>query len=192
MSSTEIVEKKQEVRQSLLKKRKKLTDDELETASRVICDRICHLDMFKDAEFVHVYLPIKSKKEVNTLPLIEEMFREHKRIVVPITEFDRIALRHVILKDISDLRKNKWGVPEPVHQEKIDIDRLDLVITPMVGGDFERNRIGYGKGYYDSFLHQVDCPKIGLLFDFCLVPELPVEQHDVKLDMLVTENRIIH
>jgi 5-formyltetrahydrofolate cyclo-ligase len=71
------------------------------------------------------------------------------------------------------------------------IEKLGLVIVPMVGGDNQKNRIGYGKGFYDRFLKQVDCPTVGLLFNECLVQKIPVEPFDVSLGKIITEDQII-
>lgn len=192
MSFTDIIDQKKEVRKILMAKRMAITAEEINLASDKICKQLLELEEFQQAQIVHIYLPIEKKKEVDTLPIIDASFRLQKQVIVPITEFDHIELQHVILNDLSELKKNKWGVPEPVNREEVEVERLELVVVPMVGGDYSGNRIGYGKGYYDSFLQKVKCPKIGLLYDACLVEQLPVEDHDVKLDYLITEKRIIH
>jgi 5-formyltetrahydrofolate cyclo-ligase len=183
---------KQKIREQLLKKRKRLSAYDYTSVNKEILQRLLQLDTFKKAQTIHVYLPIVKRKEIDTLPIIRLLLKKGKNVVVPITEFDRIALRHVALVNMEDLKTNRWGVPEPVQQIAIDIQELDLVIVPMVGGDMHGNRLGYGKGYYDSFLKKVNCPKIGLLPETCLVDNIPVEEHDVPLDFLITEDRIIH
>jgi len=182
---------KQKIREKLLMKRKGLSSYDYKSVNKQILHRLVHLDTFKKAQTIHIYLPIVKQKEVDTLPVIGSLLEKGKNVVVPITEFDRIALRHVALDNMKDLKTNRWGVPEPVQQIDIDIQELDLVIVPMVGGDMHGNRLGYGKGYYDSFLKEVNCPKIGLLPETCLVDNIPVEEHDVPLDYLITEDRII-
>ncbi|HKK44144.1 MAG TPA: 5-formyltetrahydrofolate cyclo-ligase, partial [Balneolaceae bacterium] len=80
---------------------------------------------------------------------------------------------------------------EPNGGEQVSPKELDLVVIPMVGGDEQRNRIGYGEGFYDRFLSLVSCPKIGLTFEQNIVERIPVEDFDITLDKIITEQRVI-
>ncbi len=68
---------------------------------------------------------------------------------------------------------------------------LDLVLVPGLAFDAHRNRIGYGRGYYDRFLAQVAAPRIGLIPDALLVEAVPVDDHDVPVDLVVTDTTTI-
>jgi len=63
--------------------------------------------------------------------------------------------------------------------------------VPMVAGDLKKNRIGYGKGFYDRFLRDLGCPSAGLVFELCIADEIPVEDFDIPLSKLITEKRVI-
>ena len=95
------------------------------------------------------------------------------------------------IDDFSELNsKNEYGILEPENYDK-EIDKVDLVIVPCVAFDKKCHRIGYGKGCYDVFLEGMDIKRIGLAFDMQVVDAIPAEGHDIKLDKVITEKRII-
>lgn len=182
---------KQQIREKLLARRKSLPEKHYLQKSKQIYERLKNLDEFKQANFVHCYVSINKRREVNTHPLLKEMLQAGKNVAVPFTQIEKGTLRHIQLKHFEDLESNRWGVLEPGEGDEIHPGKLDLVIVPMVGGDLNKNRIGYGKGFYDRFLAKTNCPKIGLLFEECLVERLPAERFDVRLNKVVTESKIV-
>ena len=90
------------------------------------------------------------------------------------------------------------GVLEPKQElrgradRRIDPTELDLIVAPGLAFDRRGGRLGYGKGYYDRFLHQIrgDATKLAVCFECQLFPEIPVLPHDVRMDLVVTENAI--
>ncbi|WP_234572171.1 5-formyltetrahydrofolate cyclo-ligase [Rhodohalobacter sp. 614A] len=189
MSAPSISKKK--LRRFFLVERMKLSEVEVETKSESIINRVLESDEFKKAQTVHTYISIKEKNEVRTFPFIEACFKEQKRVVVPKIVGDG-TLEHIELNSLDDLTINNWGVPEPPTKKQVPIDTLDLIIVPMVAGDRSKNRLGYGKGFYDRFLEISEAVKIGLLFDCQLYNnKLPVESFDIPLDILITESQRI-
>lgn len=85
---------------------------------------------------------------------------------------------------------NKFHIGEPVG-DAVDASCLELIIVPAVALDGKRNRLGRGKGFYDRLLSTTSCPTIGVVCDFQLVDEVPVEQHDRPLDCVVTSDMVI-
>ena len=75
--------------------------------------------------------------------------------------------------------------------EPSDIDEIDLVIVPGLAFDLHGHRLGYGTGYYDRFLKQTEATRVGVAFDVLTIDILPVAKHDVAMNTLVTESRII-
>lgn len=187
----DIFQEKKRLRKELLNRRTNIPENEYQRASEIIIDNVTQLQEFKRAETIHCYVSMNNRGEVNTHQLIRRLFSLGKRVVVPITNFEDGTLIHVILNSFDELEKNKWGVLEPEGGEKINPEKLDLVLVPMVGGDEMCNRIGYGKGFYDRFLSEVSCPKIGLIFEQNIVKRIPVEEFDVTLDKIITEDRVI-
>jgi 5-formyltetrahydrofolate cyclo-ligase len=186
----DIKEWKETIRERLLEIRSSIPEQEFLQKSAEICDRLQGLSEYRNAEIIHCYVSINERREVNTHPLLSGMLAAGKKVIVPITQISNGTLRHVELKSINDLKANEWGMLEPADGEEVAVETLDLVIVPMAGGDRQKNRIGYGKGFYDRFLAQVECPSVGLLFEEGLIEDIPTEPFDVPLDILVTEDRI--
>lgn len=186
-----IQKKKEDLRNYYLRIRSHMSEEEYKKCSRVIIRRLKDSSAYNQAKWVHCYVSINERREVNTHPLIQEMLSGKKQAVVPVTNFGPGTLTHVQLNNFEDLNSNKWGVPEPGSGDEVTADDLDLVVVPMVAGDPQCNRLGYGKGFYDRFLSQVDCPKIGLLYESCMAEQLPTEDFDVTLDQIITEDRVV-
>ncbi|MDP7322999.1 MAG: 5-formyltetrahydrofolate cyclo-ligase, partial [Candidatus Woesearchaeota archaeon] len=100
------------------------------------------------------------------------------------------------IKNFNELEPKTWGILEPKDEfiRKFDIENVDLVIIPGIVFDQNGHRIGYGYGYYDRFLKKLDknVVKIGFGFEFQIVDKIPEEKHDVPVDIMVTEKRVIN
>ncbi|MFH5885364.1 5-formyltetrahydrofolate cyclo-ligase [Halalkalibaculum sp. DA3122] len=186
-----IKEKKEELRSRLLNLRAGLPEPDYQKASENITARLQTLPEFKSSRTVHCYVSMNSRREVDTHALLRWMLASNKRVVVPVTDIETTELRHVELHSFESLQRNEWGVLEPANGREVQPDELDFVIVPMVGADLERNRIGYGKGFYDRFLANTEAPSAGLCFEECIVESIPTEPYDVKVAAVVTERRVI-
>jgi 5-formyltetrahydrofolate cyclo-ligase len=82
-----------------------------------------------------------------------------------------------------------FGIPEPSSGKVIGYNQIDLAIIPGVAFDMSGNRIGFGKGIYDRCLCMLrpDCMKLALAYKFQLLDEIPVEDHDIKIDKIFTD-----
>lgn len=182
---------KEELRSYFLEKRKDLSDREKNEKSRRIVDRVLKTKQFQAADTIHSYVSIQKNREVDTFRLIKDCLQMNKKMAVP-KIIGEGQLNHFLIDSLVDLRENSWGVPEPVDGKEISVKELDLVIVPMVAGDYFKNRIGYGVGYYDRFLKNCSAQKMGLLFDCQLYDRrLPIENFDIPLDILITESQRI-
>lgn len=182
---------KESIRKELLDIRKNLSDSDVEEKSSRIVQQVINLTEFQTAGHIHCYVSMATKNEVKTREIIQFCIERDKIISVPKMEPDG-ELSHHSITSIQDLTMNNWGVPEPSTCSKVDLSEIELIMVPMVAGDLNKNRIGYGKGYYDRFLKKVEAVKIGLLFECQLLGNtIPVNAYDVPLDILVTEKRII-
>lgn len=136
--------------------------------------------------------------EVYTHQLIKKWMGEGKQVSVPciVNNIKEQRNMHAIkINSFDELKTNKYGILEPTLMDCNIVypEMLDVVIVPGIAFDIYKNRMGFGAGYYDRFLSNVsgECKKIGICFDFQVLDKIPYEEHDVPLDMLVTENRII-
>ena len=131
--------------------------------------------------------------EVETHALIKNLLKEKKRVVLPLCNSEDCTMTAREISDFSDLKSGAYGILEPDETMKIiPKNEIDFIIVP--GCVFSKNghRIGYGKGYYDRFLNGICAKTCGLSYNFCLLDEIPHEETDVPLNMIITEDSILN
>ena len=110
---------------------------------------------------------------------------KHKEIFLPIVE-NNFKLKFSRVRKNTKLIKNKYGIYEPFGTKKCSINELDLIFLPSVAVDKYHNRLGSGSGYYDRNLRDIkNTYLIALAYDFQVMPEIPVENHDIKCDDII-------
>lgn len=131
--------------------------------------------------------------EVETLVLINRLLASGKTVAVPIIEKETRTLRLSKISAVRDLEPSTFNVPEPLSKEMpVSSKEMECVLIPLLGFDRKGNRIGYGAGYYDRFLAEnPHLKKIGLAYACQEVTEVPTEENDVTLDMIITEKGVI-
>ncbi len=181
---------KHELRLNYKEKRKLISPFFISENSLKIANKLLELSIW-DLHYYHVFLSIPEKKEVNTNPIITILQGKDKNIVLP-KIIGYKSLHNYLLTDNTLLKKNAWGVPEPIDGLEVDEAKIDVVFLPLLAFDIKGNRVGYGKGFYDFFLQKCrpDVIKIGL--SFFKAEELISDSHknDVRLDYCVTQDRI--
>jgi len=181
------------LRKAYLEKRKALNPELLGDFSHQIRQRLIEFVSWEKVQTMHTYLPIPGKNEVDTLGIIEQVRIKftYVRIVLPKVS-DKDTLNHFYYHESTRLDPGKWGIPEPVDATPTPINKIDLVLVPLLTFDKFGNRIGYGKGHYDRFLAQcrTDAVKIGLCF-FEPVERIDIEPTDIPMNAVVTP-RAVH
>ena len=178
---------KESIRKKVLEQRNKLTDKDIKEKSVLIKKKLFSLPEFKKSKTVMFF--VSFGKEVFTHDMIKDALK-NKQVYVPTVKNNSLIVSKITgFKELN--KKNKYGILEPSKIKEIDINEIDLVIVPGVAFDCAGYRVGYGKGYYDKFLNDFDKEKIGLAFEFQTTKELPKEDHDVVVDKVITEKRII-
>jgi 5-formyltetrahydrofolate cyclo-ligase len=112
-------------------------------------------------------------------------------VAIPVVRQGSRVLRHAEIQGLDLLEPDGWGIPGPLpdHADWIeDLGALDLVVVPGIAFDRQGRRLGFGGGYYDRFLSLTQAPKIGLSYDCTLLDEVPVEPHDARVDIVITES----
>ena len=140
---------------------------------------------------VHCFLSISKKKEVETAFFLNYFFQKNIRVFVPKIVNEKIIAIEILAE--TPLVTNSWGIKEPVGNEDSGVKDFDLVIMPLLYADKNGNRVGYGKGFYDRFLAEINpnAPKVGVSF---FKPESDVEdtsEFDIPLDYLVTPTDVL-
>lgn len=180
------------LRKELKVKRKGLTKTEVFEKSNRIKDRLFELDEFKQSSVILFY--VSYDNEVYTHNMIKECLSAGKKIVVPVSDIENRNLVLSELNDWDDLIPGSYGIFEPKKEKisEIPIKIIDIIIVPGIGFDTLGCRIGHGVGYYDSLLKEsTNALHIGLAFEIQIVEKIPIESHDMSVDRIITEKRII-
>ena len=188
------MQKKEELRKKYLNKRAQISQNEISSWSKKINNRFLNLPQLKNAKKIMAYASMRN--EIETFELMEELLDQGYLLYLPYTKKDVTDLGIAEINDLdSDLKEGVYGVQEPeakIRMEEVPED-LDLIIVPGACFTSDGYRIGYGGGYYDSFLskHAAGALKVGFCYDRFIVDSIPVEKHDVSVDIIITEKEII-
>jgi len=190
-----MMETKAAIRKRILEQRSLLSLQEVSEKSREITGRLCSLSQYAGAGTVMAYMSFRN--EVETSAFINRCIRDGKRVVLPKVQREPgMALLPYEIKDLrQDVLPGLWGIPEPdaSRMNMADPLEIDIVVVPGVAFDGRRYRIGYGAGYYDRFLLSLrpDCLKVGIAFDMQILDKCYAEKHDIPMDLVITELRIL-
>lgn len=180
---------KNELRIHFLKLRSRLTQAEIEKKSNLICQKVLDFGEATDKSRFGVYLATKG--EVDTRFLINKLVSQKKDIFLPrFNEVEKVYY-FVRFSNWNDLEAGYFGIMQPKNSKKVDIKSLDVVFFPGLAFDKNGVRLGWGTGVYDKLLTGSEALKIGLAYDFQVAKSLPKEAHDIKVDLIVTEKRIL-
>lgn len=180
---------KQQIRDEILYKRAKLAETEKAPLDNAVTSYIEELPEFQNAKEVLIYIPIHG--EVDATELFNK-YKEEKKFVLPriIPKEKKLSLFEI--ETLDDLEKGTYNIPEPLtHLPQVTPEELDLAIIPGVAYEKNGHRIGYGGGFYDRLIKKLSCPTIGVAYDFQIVKNIEGEDHDEKVDILVTESGAI-
>ncbi len=179
---------KKEIREQILKKRQALSLEEWKEKSLTIAKQIFLHPAFREETYIFAYLPIRG--EVNTLPVLEEAWRQGKKTAVP-KVISETEMEFYEITSLADLSPGKFGILEPVTEKRAETKKA-LILMPGAAFDRSCARIGYGGGYYDRYLKKhPQMHTAALAFDLQLVEEITAESHDIKPEYLVTETECL-
>ncbi len=177
---------KQQIRSKILLKLKTQKEENRERKSKIIKKKLLRTREFIKAKTVMFYISFDG--EVNTEEMIKEAKRLGKIVAVPVCKRGKIKIIPCLLQNKARLKKCRpYGVWEPVIKKPVHLEDLDLVVVPGVAFDKQGNRLGRGKGCYDSFLKKLpdDVVSIGLAFDFQILPSIPATSTDVSVHRVI-------
>ena len=158
--------------------------------SLCIYRQLINMPAYRFARCIACYVSIKS--EVDTKTVIQNAIGGGKQVGVPVTREEGDMDFQAIL-GLSDLRPVRYGLREPVPDPEMVLlpHTIDLILVPGTAFDPFGHRIGSGGGYYDRFLARTEAVRIGLSYGFQIIDRVPAEPHDVKVDLIITENEVI-
>ncbi|MDT8901014.1 5-formyltetrahydrofolate cyclo-ligase [Anaeroselena agilis] len=182
-------EAKQRLRREMLAIRRSLSAEEIEKGSEAIAAYFCAWPEYRSAEVVMFFLAMAD--EPQTVALIEDAWRAGKKVAVPQMGEVYGFMEAAALDGWDNLVTGRLGLkaPDPAKTRLIDPAAIELIVVPGVAFDATGRRLGMGAGYYDRFLPRASqARRMGLAWSAQLVAEVPADEHDVRMDYLLTEN----
>jgi 5-formyltetrahydrofolate cyclo-ligase len=181
-------ERKRALRSALIEERARLSPDQRVELSRRIAERARQLPAVANARLVAVYAPLGT--EVDALELVRLLGAEPPLLPRVVAGTRRLEFARCA---VQDLARGPLGVRQPPAEiAAVDPEQVDCVVLPGIGFSLHGLRLGRGGGYYDATLREMPhASRVGLAFEVQVLPELPFEPHDARLDALVTEARTL-
>jgi len=186
---------KRELRRVIQERRDLLSPQERQEKSLRVMERLWSLEEFRLADTVFFFISFRS--EVDTVPMIRRALAEGKRVCLPYTDAER---KEMVASQVLDLEKDlvpgNYDIlePRPGSVRPVPPQEVDVIVMPGVAFDCCGRRLGYGGGYYDRFLDRCDghrVTRIALCFELQVVEEVPCLDHDHRIHLLVTEDRVV-
>ena len=183
---------KTEIRKQLLSLRNSLSTEEMKTSSGEIVDRLMRIEEIRNASTLMAFLSFGS--EVDLDELIRWGWREEKQVVVPFCRPESREMTACRIDGFDELETGHYGIREPKEGllRPVEGGEIEAILVPAVAFDRRGYRVGYGGGYYDRFLPAApQAAKIGVAFSSQIIEKIPVDAHDLPVDMIVTESEVI-
>ena len=187
--------RKSEIRRSTVARRDALSKKQRAEKSAAIMKRLFEFANFLESKIVLFYLSHKS--EVDTEPMIHKALALEKIIALPLIDEEKRGIIPLKIDNLDrDTQPGYRGIREPISQrcKQIPVQQVNLAIIPGIAFDERGGRIGYGTGFYDRFIPNLDITtrKVALAFECQIVPQIPMEPHDRYTDIIITEKRIVY
>ncbi|MFT5762360.1 MAG: 5-formyltetrahydrofolate cyclo-ligase [Polaribacter sp.] len=181
-----VLEQKDALRKEMYKKRARNKSDFKKKYDLWICSQLEQLVKEKNVKTVHAYLPMGT--EIDIRPFIQKALKQNIKIISPKT-LPKRQLENLELHSLETIGKGVFGTSHPANSTIYSGD-YDLIIVPGLAFDNQNFRLGYGGGYYDTFLEQHPTTfKIGIFYPFQEVTSVPKEAHDVSLDTVLVQEK---
>ena len=178
---------KSALRKEVVSARRHMTPVAKADASAKVCAQLMQAPEFIKARCVAAFAPME--EEVNIWPLIEACWHEGKKVALPHVLSARKMSFHMTT-DARGLEKGFKNILQPpITHAQIAPQLFDFAIIPAVAVDSRRYRLGYGGGFYDIFMNELDCAAVtcATVFRCQRVVEVPLEAHDKQVNMIISE-----
>ena len=173
---------KKELRRQIRDRKRAMTETEIVEKSEKLGALFAASPLYQNAKTIYGYLPYN--QEVRTEPMLLQALKDGKRVAVPKVVGDEMVF--IYIDDFSCIEDGYCGIPEPAGDGPVARDPGALVLMPGIAFDAQGHRIGYGGGFYDRFLAaEPEHPTLALCYGFQMVRELPVEEFDIPVDVVI-------
>ncbi len=182
---------KQDLRKAAKERLTKLSAMERHQHSREVIERLMDWEKFQKANVVAAFFG--KFDEIETEPLLRRILSGNKKLLLPFVNTDN-AMHFAEITDLDlDVEESRFGIQAPKHEFwGKEHSPIELILIPGQLFDNDGTRLGRGKGFYDRYLEGKKLYKVALCFEVQLIEKkLPLEAHDIQMDYIVTERRII-
>lgn len=189
-TKTDLQIKKDKIRKEILAKRNILSDKDINKKSDLIIKNLA--SYIENIQNIMIFMDMKTEVKITKLL---GLYPKKNFFISKITNSKNREMK-INKYNKNELILHKFGYYESSSNDFYDEEILDVVIVPGLAFDSKKNRIGFGGGYYDTFLEKVRKKNnkalfIGVCYDFQIIDNIPTEKHDVTLDFVVSESKII-
>jgi 5-formyltetrahydrofolate cyclo-ligase len=194
LGEAQITVEKENLRRYILRLRDRLSIGEVQQKSEDIIDQVLLLHEFVRARGIACY--VNKDTEVDTRILIRNALDRDKHVLIPVVKKGDVDLFFSEIKDLGkELAPGTFDIlePKPEFVRPASLDTVDVIFVPGIVWDRNGYRLGWGRGYFDRVLQKMPphVKSIGLAFNLQLINQVPRDQFDVPVDMVVTESRVI-
>lgn len=182
----ELRKKKSDLRKKAKEISNSLDEEYMKFADEKIIEKLISSEEYKKAYNIFTY--IGKYPEINTSIFIKKAWKDGKNIAVPFCKNGK-DMDAILIKSFDDLREGAFGILEPNFDEKLVMKKedIDLVIVPCASADINGNRLGFGKGYYDRFLKNIQANEFLLIREKQISEKIPMGKYDKRIPNVITE-----
>lgn len=183
---------KKEIRKKIIDVRNNINSAEKILKDSMITEKLISSRFYKSSNTIFAFVNFGS--EVDTRKFIEQSIKDNKIICVPKVISKEKGMELFVIESLEDLEPGFYGIMEPKKNcPSIDKSKLDFVLMPGVAFDRRGGRIGYGAGFYDRFLTDLNpsVPRIAIAYQLQIIDEVPMEESDIRIDGIITEEETI-
>ncbi|MGC9045874.1 MAG: 5-formyltetrahydrofolate cyclo-ligase [Thermodesulfovibrio sp.] len=179
---------KKEIRKKMLELRSKIPQDlKIRKDEKIALNFI---NFLKEMHVKSVLLYASFGSEVDTWRIFEYCKKLSIKTAFPKVKEKFLEIYWV--KERSELAKGYKSILEPCNAQKAQIDDIEVIAVPGLAFDKNCFRIGYGGGFYDRLLSKKKGLAAGLAYEEQVLDQLPLESHDIKVDLIITDERVIN
>ena len=189
MQEIQSMETKAQIRKRIIQVRNQMLSEDVSQKSSLIAQKVLKTPEYEEADNVLLYADYRH--EVMTREIFDDAVLRKKKVFFPKSNEDGTMEFYQVVS-VKQLESGYKGIKEPVVDEQylyhFKSSEDTLIIVPGVAFDAKGYRVGYGKGFYDRFLKDKrQITVMGLCFSSQVVEEIPYDEHDIKMDKIITE-----
>ena len=178
-------DEKKALRKQIKEKIQKLSPEYCQEADEKIFKHLVFLEEFQKADTIFCY--VGTEREINTKPILEHILSGGKRLGVPkCLTFGVMEVREI--RSLSDLVPGAYGILEPKETcPLISPEEISFACVPCLTCTKDGVRLGYGGGFYDRYLSNMNCKKAVLCRKALMTEYIPTEEQDISVDYVISD-----